>query len=536
VQDLLSLAKALLVPEDDLALAEVLRSPVFALSEAALEALARHRTGSLRNALRESRLEAVQGFADWLEARTRDAHSMPPFAFLSSLLSAPAPTRPERSLRAVFAAALGSEIHDPLNALLQEALAYEQEKPQALLPFILAQSGRKTQLKRDAENAQDKVRVMTVHGAKGLEGRIVFLGDAHGKPEGNKAPKVIVLKDHHGTVYPVWSALPGAQEPEPAQARRAEMRETLMGEYRRLLYVGMTRAADRLYVVSHTKAPGKTTEIDKGQELPDPENPLEASWYQMLRRALVRAEPYGEGETLHENLPARFKRRIVSQVPPAPPCDAASAPAVETPLHAWLRQLLPPEKPLETTTPSSGAYAGAEGETTPFARRRGIVLHKLFELLPRVAPAAREATGLRLLPLIAPELASGEHAAFLAPVLAVLNGPIGVRHFGPDSRAEVSISGEVTLSCGAVRTVPGRIDRLRVDDTRVEILDLKTGKPHAAVEDAGILQQMALYRALLAQLYPNREILCQILWLESSTVENLPDSVLDAAFAALKPA
>lgn len=537
VQDLLALAQALLVPDDDLALAEALRSPVFGISEAALEALARHRAGSLRAALRDSTLEAFKGFADWLEARAIEARHKAPFAFLSGLLSAPAPARPDRSLRAVFAAVLGSEIHDPLNALLGEALNHEQEHPQALLPFVLAQRARKTQLKRNAENAQDKVRVMTVHGAKGLEGRIVFLGDAHGTPHPSKAPKVIVLKDRHGTAFPVWSALKGAQEPEVARTKRAEMRETLMGEYRRLLYVGMTRAADRLYIVSHARALTKDEWKEKGRELPDPENPLEASWYQMLRRALVKAEPYGEGETLHEALPARFKRRIVSKELPAPACADDRRPDAARPLPAWLRQPLPPEKPRETVLPSGGAYSTpADGAAAPFARRRGIVLHKLFELLPRVEPDAREATGLRLLSLIAPELPSGERTGFLAPVLNVLNGEIGARHFGPDSRAEVSISGEVTLPCGAIRTVPGRIDRLRVDDTRVEILDLKTGKPHAAGDDAGILQQMALYRALLTQLYPGRAILCHILWLESAGMETLPDAALDAAFAALKPA
>lgn len=530
IQDLISLGAALLTPADDLALAEVLKSPIGGFDDAALESLARHRPGSLRAALGA----AGHPLAGWLEAAGEAARRQGPFAFYSALLSAPAPLDPTRSLRARLMAALGGEIEDALNAFLNEALLFEQEQPHALLPFVLAQLRRQSELKRDAEAAEDKVRVMSVHGAKGLEARIVFLCDAHGTPSRNSEDKLVMLtRERHALM--LWSGLPRAQEPRLLSEARSERRATLMGEYRRLLYVGMTRAADRLYVVSHAAKVTKE-EFKAGQEaLDESRDPLEASWYQLLKKGLTRARPCGEAQVLHPDLPPRHRLSMVSAEPSAPP-QAAAAEAVPPPrLPAWARTALPPEKPEAVLSPSgTGRDEAGAGGFAPFAQARGIVLHKLFELLPGLAAPAREAAGLRLIALLAPEVPEGARAALLAPVLTILAGEIGARHFGPGSRAEVGLSGAVTLTDGTERLVTGRIDRLSVRENAVEVLDLKTGRPRAASGDARILRQMALYRALLARLYPGRAIACHVLWLENARLETLGQAALDAAFAGVQ--
>lgn len=539
IQDLLALAQAVLVPEDDLALACVLKSPLFGVAEAALESLARGREGTLRAALAQVQPTGAAGvrwdrFAAWLDALAAMARRSTPFDFFAQVLSGPAPACPQRSVKAVLADQFGAEIGDPLNEFLHQALTHAQEGAGALLPFVLAQQSRQTELKRDAEAAQDKVRVMTVHGAKGLEGRIVFLADAHGVPEAKKDPKVLLVS--HGAAHALllWSALPRQDEPDAMAQERARRRGVLMGEYRRLLYVGMTRAADRLYVTSHARRLTKK-EIEQGQELADPEDPMEASWYQMLRRGLQAAPAFGPEETLHEALPPRRKQHLPTREPVAAPQDVPAPAPRRFVAPDWLRRPLPDEQTEAVLTPSSGIAApqGGDGEARPFAQRRGIVLHKLFELLPRVAPEARESVGLRLLALIAPDLAAEAHAPLLAPVLGLLNGEWGMRWFGPDSRAEVAISGDVDLNDGRRHAVRGRIDRLLVTPEGVDIIDLKTGRARRGDEDAGILRQMALYRALLRALYPGRPVRCHLVWLEAADVEALSAAALDAAFALL---
>lgn len=312
---------------------------------------------------------------------------------------------------------------------------------------------------------------------------------------------------------------------------REQRRAILMGEYRRLLYVGMTRAADRLYIVSHSGKPSKK-EIDGGVELPDPEDALEASWFQMLRRGLAHAEPFGPEETLDEGLPPRRKQRLKTKAPLAPPAEATRTVRAPAPLPVWARQSLPPESRPDTLSPSA-KVSPTPVAGQPFARRRGIVLHKLFELLPRVPCEEQRAVGLRLLPLIAPELESEAREAFIAPVVALLGSQIGQRYFGPNSRAEVAVSGDVTLPGGRVVPVLGRIDRLGITPERIDILDLKTGRAHAGAQDEGILTQMALYHRLLSGLYPERRVMCHILWLEGAQVETLPVATLDRALTGL---
>ncbi len=547
--DLLALAQAVLVPEDDLALACVLKSPLFGLDEKALEQLARHRHGSLWQALEargrtEGEAGATAGWpaiAAFLAALGERARHEAPFAFFAGLLSAPAPLDPALSVKAVMTRQFGAEITDPLHAFLHQALNHAQEGAGALLPFLLAQQSRQTQLKRDAEAAQDKVRVMTVHGAKGLEGRIVFLADAATLPDGRKDAGAMLLPLAPQESLLLWSGLARDAEPQILREERAARRAVLMGEYRRLLYVGMTRAADRLYVVSHADTPTRK-EIEAGEELPDPEDPLEASWFQMLRRGLVRATPFGAEDILDPALPPRRKRHILAAHPAAPPRAEAAPPPEALAPPAWLRLPLGEERRHGVLTPSQG-ISPQLGEMhpplAPLARRRGIALHKLFELLPHAPAAERRALGLRLLPLLAPELEASAYQAFLAPVLAVLSGATGARFFGPASRAEVAVAGEITLAgkaapdAGRSFPVRGRIDRLVITPQQVDILDLKTGQPRMAAQDAGILRQMALYRALLGALYPGRQLACHILWLERGVIETLPEAALEAALAAL---
>ncbi len=541
IRDFLVIAEALLLEHDDLALATALRSPLFGLSERQLEDLARNRPGSLRGAVLASEDPALQRIGASLEALGLAVRTQSPFEFFASLLTQAAPGAPEMSGRKAILTRLGDDASDPIDAFLTEAQDFSRAEPGSVLLFVMAQRGRITEIKRDLDQGGNRVRVMTVHGAKGLEGRIVFLGDTIDKPDRAKERPAFLLDRNAPTPLLLWA---GSKRDEPLpmrEARHAERRK-ILAEYRRLLYVGMTRAADRLYVGGYAQKVSKR-ERDSGVELPPPEEAMEWSWYHLLRAGL--ADLPGMRDVFQENaapphLDERPVRRLVSQVPAAAPVHGAPAGmTMAEPLPRWLKQgLAQPARPLPPLRPSKGLVqiipsTGEDGTEADlqnaFARRRGIVLHQLYEWLPRIDAEARSKVGRELLARLAPEIVPAEQNAVLAPVLAFLETADGLRLFGPHSRAEVAISGRIALPDGSGREVTARVDRLVVGETRVEIVDIKTGQPRKAGNDAVITRQMALYRAVLQAIYPEKTVDCLVLWSGQGRLDRLEQANLDQA-------
>ncbi len=536
IRDFLAIAEAVLLKPDDLTLATVLKSPLFGVAEPLLEALARHRTGSLWDALHATAEPALARMAACLDGLAMAARAQSPFEFFTALLIAPAPGTPEISGRQAILTRLGVDVGDPIDAFLSEAQEFSRSEPGSVLLFVLAQRNRETVIKRDLEHGGNRVRVMTVHGAKGLEGRVVFLGDTTDTPKTAKEKTAFVLAAPEATPLLVWA---GAKkdEPEPMRAARRGERRKLLGEYRRLLYVGMTRAADRLYIGGYK---GKLTkkELEAGKEKTPPADPMEWSWYELMRAGFADLDDMAEAAAdLPDEAPVR---RMISNLPPAEATAGPSPREIDAgTMPDWLRRALPAEAlPLPPLRPSKGfaidtAEDGAAREPATLARRRGIVLHQLYEWLPRVPPAMRRQTGLALLVRLAPELAAEDAEALLLPVIAMLETPEGRRIFGPETRAEVAITGRIALPDGVMRMVSARIDRLIVGVDTVEIIDLKTGKPRDLAGDAVILRQMALYRAVLQAIYPAHRVRCAVLWTETGAIDPLPDAALDAALRAL---
>lgn len=496
VQDLLALGRVMLLPEDDYSLACLLKSPLLGLDEEQLFALA-HGRGS---ATLFERLRARAGrdgphgpFAvalARLEEWLRRADFMPPFEFYGWVLGADGGR--ERLL-----ARLGVEAEEAIEAFLAQTLAYEEGHPASLQGFVHWFSLAGDELQRDPGRSRDAVRVLTVHGAKGLEAPVVFLADAgpHHPPQRGR---LFWAEPGPGDgPLPFWRL---SKRERPAKLEQAAVAETVADaeEDRRLLYVALTRAADRLYVC------GWNPRRQPGGE----------SWHGHVRAALETLEgvervPCTLGPGFHGDI-LRYRTGVARAGTARREGDVpAPGPALRPP---WLRAPAPEESP----SPKPRAPSAGEEEDVrppprgPHERRRfarGAALHRLFQLLPGVPEEERRAAGLRLLAMLLPEAAPEEHGGLVEEVLRVLAMPELAPVFGPDARAEQPLAGEVD----GVQVV-GQVDRYAVGEREVLIVDFKSHRIPPVEVPPGYRRQLSLYARLLGRLHPGRSIRAAVVW------------------------
>ena len=508
VMDLLALADAILLPEDDLALATVLKSPLIGLSEEELLALAFGRKGTLRAALNERRPE----IAKRLEAIARDAQRLPPFAFYANLLGAD-------GARKRFLSRLGPEANDVIDEFLNLALAYESRETPSLQGFAAWLRTASAEIKRDMEIARDEVRVMTVHGAKGLEAPIVILADTTTEPQGptQHQPRLLPL--------PAQDAAPGTpdrlvwipakrEDTPPTVAARNTAIDDAVDEYRRLLYVAMTRAADRLVVC------GSVGERKRPQ----------GCWYDLIAEALkphCTEEPadVGEGSVLrYRKTPSKPETLSLFDLPPAPPATR------EPP--GWLTH----NAPREDVTFAPLSPSQLHDETVPIVRAggaarrqamaRGVVMHRLLQSLPAIAPAQRGEAARRYLAGKSRDFTAEEGEELARKALALVERADFAALFSPQSRAEVPIVGRVMN-----RAVAGVVDRLVVTANEILIADHKTNRePPRTPEKVpkGYVAQLALYRAVLMKLYPGKTVRAALVWTEVPDLMEVSAAAMDA--------
>jgi ATP-dependent helicase/nuclease subunit A len=517
VMDLMALGQFAIMPADDLALACVLKSPVFALSEEALFTLAHGRAGTLYAALNASADPKLRAIADSLCAFITLAHRATPFGFYTESLGA-------RGLRSALVARLGADAQDPIDEFLRLALDYERLHPPSLQGFLHWLSEGQAEVKRDMDQGRDEVRVMTVHGAKGLESNILFLPDCCSMPHLTQRPGFFELAvTGAARTVPFWSAR-ASDDPEPAAAARMAERIAAEGEHLRLLYVALTRARDRLYICGH--------ETKQGLDA--------ASWHALCARAMekigVRTMTAGgeEGfriESAQTGLPDKR---------PSPQAGAAAAGA----RPAWFDHAPKSEPaPGHLLSPSR---LGDEGPAilSPLAGldsarfQRGRLIHRLLQFLPDRAPDARAKAAARFLAQSRHGLSPGAQHEIAEAALRVLADPGFALLFGPASRAEVPLAGHIALG-GATRPIFGVVDRLAIAPGDIAIIDYKTDRhppDDPAAVPPGYRRQLAVYRALLARLYPGRAIHCALLWTETPALMTLPPAALDAVLAELAEA
>jgi ATP-dependent helicase/nuclease subunit A len=514
IMDLLVLGDALLLPDDDLSLATVLKSPLFGFDDDQLYRLAYARKGTLRTALRAKAGEEP-AFAEAL--RTLDelsakARVMAQFEFYAHVLGA-------RKGRAKFLGRLGIEASDPIDEFLNLALSYEQRETPSLQGFLSWVRAAQSEIKRDMEMARDEVRVMTVHGAKGLEAKKVILVDSTTtRPEGAYPPRLLTI--------PLVAAAPDAtgliwgvakdKDAGPMADARARIIDEAKDEYRRLLYVGLTRAAEQL-VVCGTKGVNKIPE---------------GCWYELVLEALkplsVESES-ADGKVWHFRKSERAA--ATAEVPTG---------ATKTKLPAWLaRDASAEPQSFLTITPSSASddenNRPAAGGDRAAALLRGRLIHRLLQSLPDVPAERRAAAAEKYMARAALALDEDERRVLVGQLLSLLGAPLFGALFGKDSRAEVPIVGWITAG-GKKMRVSGQVDRLAITGKEIFIADYKTNRPPPRIAPPAYVTQLAFYRAVLQKLYPQSIVRAALVWTETTDLMELSDTLLDAALAQVTPA
>jgi ATP-dependent helicase/nuclease subunit A len=511
VMDLMALADALLLPQDELALATVLKSPLFGLSEDELFKLAWDRKSSLRNVVRTQRPD----LSARLDALREQARDKTPFAFYANLLGAGGGRRQ-------LLGRLGHEAADALDEFLNLALDYERMETPSLQGFVAWLRSAEAEVKRDMEMARDEVRVMTVHGAKGLEAPIVILADTTTPPQGFHPPRLLQLPAGGAAPPMVW-AVAKVHDIGPMSAAREAALNEARDEYRRLLYVAMTRAIERLIVCG----------VDGIIKRPD------GCWYDLARGAL-------EGQCVTE--PADDGAGEVLRYRKMPDIAAPAIAVAETPkpiaIPGWLDKMVEAAPPRAAPIKPSGFVddpAGTEQHAAREARRRalarGNIVHRLMQSLPDIPPERQADAALQYIARQRTDFSEAERGEIAGQVLAVLGDPRFAALFAPGSRAEVPIVGRL-----GDRIVNGVVDRLAVASDAILIADYKTNRPApgSLAETQKRFQtyvvQLALYRAVLMRLYPGRPVRAALVWTAVPELAEIPTEALDEALAGLTTA
>ncbi|WP_062762443.1 double-strand break repair helicase AddA [Falsirhodobacter sp. alg1] len=475
VKDLTALLSFLATPEDDLSLAAALRSPLFGWSEDALYRLAQPRKGYLWAALRGMDVPAVAILQDL----RNHADFLRPYDLIERVLT-------RHDGRRALLARLGAEVEDGIDELLSQALAYERTDVPSLTGFLTWLTTDEVEVKRRMDSAGRMIRVMTVHGSKGLEAPIVILPDI-ADHKARDRDELVSMED--GTT--LWRP-PAAEAPDSVATALAARKAAAEAESLRLLYVALTRAQCWLIAA----AAGDVKQ--------------EGNWYNRIRRGLEAAGA----------MPWQGGLRLEGGIWPDPSPETAKSVIQPALLPEWVRQGLEiPAHPLPAISPSGmgGAKALAgEGLDEAAAKLRGTQLHLLLEHLP--LSADRAATAARLLPDadIPPLLAEAEAVIAAHPAL-----------FVSDALAEVAVTADLYGT-----PLYGILDRVVINEDHVLAVDFKSNAvvpPSADRVPEGLLRQMGAYAHALAQIWPQKRIETAILWTRTGVLMPLPAKLTSAA-------
>ncbi|ESQ80837.1 double-strand break repair helicase AddA [Asticcacaulis sp. YBE204] len=537
-QDLRALMRFCLQPTDSLSLACVLRSPLCDLSEDDLYDLARTPDTRLwqalgRRASENPRFSAARNFLGWVLSEAPDRTA---FDLLGRILNRRDPEG--RTQRQRFITRLGVECEDVLDETLNLALKGEGVGDIGVITFLNLCEFNASEIKREQEEGGDRVRVMTVHGSKGLEAPWVILPMSPGFKSTQK-DDLLVLSDEAD----IFLSSRGKHfDPEAVTQIKTARSDREAKEGLRLFYVALTRARDRLTLCGYR---GKTSP-----------NGLFPDWYDLAADGFARlpdvvafdmetrvdfgvakdAEATDGTQVLvygqrSESMTA--EARAIPQTEPLPAFITASPTDDPETDIIWrsVSQLSDDDRTQTDRAPSPLAGRPGLGRFG-----RGIKIHKLFEILPEMPVERRKIVATQWLAK-QPDLDDAQREEIQAAVFGVLNDARFAEAFGPKSRPEVALAGRIgTNAQGDAVFMSGRIDRLVVEDDRVLVIDYKSNRPapdsaeHAAVD---YQRQMAGYVALLRQIYPEKRIEAALLWTDGPKLTPLSETLVNLRLAEI---
>ena len=515
VMDLVALGRFLLLPQDDLTLATVLKSPLIGITEEQLFDLAHDRKDKTLWAALTEHAGAESAFGNAhhvLSDVLSQTDFLGPFALYAHILTA-------HDGRRKLLSRLGMDADDPIDEFLGQALEYERRHTPSLEGFLHWLEHGRLEVKRDLEQAnRDAVRIMTVHGAKGLQAPIVFLPDTLQVP--THGEQLLWTTDDHGRPLMLW-APSAADRDSVTTASKAETDNARDREYRRLLYVAMTRAEDRLYVCGWNTA----------------RTAPQSCWYNLVHTAL---EPIGDVVMDPFLVQAGLADGNVIRLsdPQTAPTENTDAPEDSTPdipaIFAWANEpaaIEPaPSKPLAPSRPTTEEppVTPPLSQSQPNRFQRGLLIHRLLQSLPDLPSDSRRTASSAFLSRPVWALMPEDVDAITDETMAVLEHKDFAPVFGPGSKAEVPVTGLIN---GHV--LSGQVDRLVVSENDVMIVDYKTNRPPPRTANAvnpTYQFQMAAYRAALSEIYPDKTIRCVLLWTDGPFITELPSTLLDAAW------
>lgn len=483
IQDLISIAKFLLLPSDDLTLATILKSPLFGLDDDDLFRLCYKRKNTLWNSLRDN--HSYKDIYDVLQNLLKMADFVRPYELYSYILN-------NLEGRKKIISRLGLEALDGLDEFINLTLSFEKEHIPSLQNFIAWIEKDDIEIKRQLEQGDlDAVRIMTVHGSKGLQAPIVILPDTIRVPLAKKEATILLDDIFY---YPLNSSF---YEKNCLKVYEKN-KEAMIEEYQRLLYVALTRAEDRLCICGYVKK----------------QKAKENCWYESIKNS-IKELPL----TQEENA-------IVLSTPQlAEPKSEKSQNKKNYKLenYDWIYQTAPKvdalEKPYAPSKLESTEDDEEEKIISPIAFhngqnrfQRGLIIHKLLQFLPEI----KENKAKIISQFLAKNAPNFDDKKIIKEILELLDNPEIAPIFGKNSKAEVAIQGQVED-----KIISGVIDRLVVLEDKVMIIDFKTNRPAATkVVDVpkAYLRQLAAYKSLVSNIYPNKDIKTYLLWTDTQNL------------------
>jgi len=525
VQDLIALARFVLLPEDDLNFAGLLKSSLLVKDDDSpfddddLIAIAAERGNC---SLWQAFVEAAGKGIDYgqtvclLEKWKKQAAEMLPFEFFSQVLSAD-------NKRSLIMQRLGSEAGEPLDAFLLLAQDFERANVPTLQGFLNWLEVGDTEIKREMEKSDGEVRIMTVHGAKGLEAKIVILPDTYDVPDTKHAPKILEIDDQ----TPVWRLKADFETPLIKDLKDRYLGD-IQAEYNRLLYVAMTRACDRLYIGA----------AQSNSQIKD------NSWYQLTANVLQKPEletpdevfglvwRLGQGGKKADDDQTEKARGVVAARPL--PDWVTTRPSMQTHADTLAMNWIAPSR-FGSDNLQDEETSLSPVEKTPENRfLRGNLIHKMLQYLPEIAADRQLQVARDYMSAHGQGLDEGQQIATLAEIETILSHPRFAAVFAPGSVAEAPIVARLKTKTGQDVILNGQIDRLCIRDNEILIVDYKTNKPppaSIAAVNQQYIRQLAAYREALCEIYPDHAIHAALLWTHNATLMEIDEKYLIDLFS-----